>query len=193
MSLYYRQDWRSLEDFSKDIKRYHKLEDLWSTILAAHYLEADNVDSVEVVPFGSDGKGKVQAKVTNKPDYQYSINYVSGHKRVKYIEVKSHRKIKVCDYYTYKLSSLEGCIKHNGRIFTPDSDTFIEIPPKSLKEIIAENQPQQYISYAPMKMAIRLSKDEIQKYIDSGIIRQYKWNNKASAIIKKKYKELFYA
>jgi len=191
MSIYYRKDNRTAECFADDIKKYHKLEDIWSAVLAEHYLDADNVDSVSVTPFGSDALGRIKTKATNKPDYQYDINYKSGLSRKKLIEIKSHRKIKTCDFYTYKVSSLKGCIEHKGRIFTPDSESFIEIPPKSIKELLVNHEHKQYFSYAPNKMAIRISKNELENYIKNGIIRRYYWCERCIKNINKMYKELF--
>ena len=195
MTLNNRKDKRSLEKFSRDLKLYHKIEDIWSKIQASDWINKNLYERVETIPFGSDSEGEVwdsnKSKRTSKPDYIYKCYSNNIIQNIKIIEIKAHPSYKKYPYFTYKTSSFKNTIKHNGSIVTPLGDYKLVYSPRSQKYILNNFSEKIYHGFSPNNPAVRIQQKEMNNLISEGIVKKIHWHPLTLKEIDK-YKEVLF-
>lgn len=180
-------DRRDKDQFKQDLLKYHKIEEIWSQIIVFD-LNKKGIFS-NVIPYGSDSKGEIlpNKKVTSLPDYVYIFD---GNKEDILVEMKAHRKIEECDFCTYKVSSIKSCIKNNAYIYTPHKNGCYIFNPKTLSKMLDTLEHKKYYGFGN-KLAIRITKDMLNSWVDLGIMKNISWHEKTKELIKSQNDRLF--
>lgn len=180
MSLKHRKDKRTIEEFSKDLKKYHRIESTWAEIQRHDWVNKGIYERVDIVPFGSDDDGKVWEKGKSgrisKPDYIFRCYNNGSVERIHIIEMKAHPSVAKYPFFTYKVSSFKNCIKYNGTIITPLKNCKLVYSPKAQKIILERFKQKIYYGFSPNDEAVRITNEELEKLIKEKVVMRVFWH-----------------
>lgn len=182
MSLNQRKDKRTSEQFSEDLKKYHKIEKKWSEIQKLDWINKEIYDAVDIISFGSDDEGKVwesdAKQKSRKPDYIFRCYKDGAVAYIHIIEIKAHPSVNKYPYFTYKVGSFKNCIKYNGTIITPLKDCKLIFTPKAQKWILKNFDHKIYFGFSPNNKAVRIQKKDLEELIKNGMVKKIPWHSK---------------
>jgi hypothetical protein len=179
MSLDYRKDGRTVEEFQKDIEDFTEREMYWGFILRCDLTEKGRPCLIE--DFGVDNSGNlIEGRL---PNYNADklFKFLDGTEQP--IEIKTIPET-TKDFFTFKAFSLKSCIKQKAFILVPRSWTYYLISPKGC-ENICQNYPSKiYPRFSENDPAIRIYLNDIQELIQQRMISKHTWTEKAKNLIK---------
>lgn len=184
MSIDYRKDIRTTEEFNEDIKDYTEREMYWGIILRHDFIERGKTCLIE--ESGVDNTGNLI--IGKLPNYNADKIFKFSDGTKQYIEIKTIPE-NTKDFFTFKSFSLKSCVQQNAYILVPRSWVYYLLSPRACDYIYRNYPSKIYRGFE--KPAKRIFTNEIQKLIDQKLILEKVWTEKAKSLIKANYHILF--
>ena len=159
MTLDHRRDNRSIEQFSKDIKDGHDLEESISQALAIQ-IAHNTKKPVKVFKNGVDADGGLLYDLTNHNVDR--IFMIDNQPHAVEIKTAPHNK-----FFTFKVSSLMACVDQDASIvlYIKNKSFYYNIWQDSIRKLL-ELPHEIYEAFSPNDKAVRISREEFGIYLD---------------------------
>jgi hypothetical protein len=182
MSLDFRKDTRSVQEFAEDIAQFTQKEHFWGLALRLDFCERGM--PCEIEEHGVDNSGELI--LGHLPNYNVDkiYNFLDGTKQ--HIEIKTIPE-RTKGFFTFKLTSISACIKQKAHILVPRSWAYYLIPPETCS-ILLRYPSKIHERFAPGKPAVRIYESDINEFIRQKKILKNQWKHKADKFIKENSK-----
>lgn len=185
-SLDLRRDNRSIDVFSHNIKDYTEREYYWGIALRIDLCELGM--HCEIEENGVDNDGNL---ILNRlPNYNVDKIFKFKDGRTVHVEIKTIPQY-VRNFFTFKTNSLKSCLDQNAHILVPRKDNYYLILNKTIKYVF-DNYPHKiYDRFSANELAIRISTEDIEKFVVEKSIIKKEWKAKSKQFINKNFRTLF--
>lgn len=178
MSINYRKDVRTLEEFEADIKQFTLKEFYWGIALRYDFCERGMVCKVE--EHGVDNTGKLIPG--RLPNYQVDKKYIfEDDQPPAYIEIKTIPEWS--PWFTFKVSSLCGCLEQNAQIVVPRSQHYHMFDFVGIEHLLNNFPVRTDIEKFGYKPCIRVRPDVIEGMVADGLISKAEWTPRAKLYV----------
>lgn len=178
MSIDYRRDVRSIEQFAADIEEFTKKEYYWGLALRLDFCERGM--PCEIIEHGVDNSGELIPGHLPNHNVDKIYSFLNGTKQ--HIEIKTIPE-RIRGFFTFKLTSINACIKQKAHILVPRSWAYYLIPPETCS-ILLRYPHEIHKGFAPGKPSIRIFESDIKEFIRKKKILRNEWKEKADKFIK---------
>ena len=174
MSLNYRMDNRTKEEFMEDIMQFTEVERFLGNALRSDFDER-GMGCVQH-EYGVDNSGSlIRGDLANfNPDKIFEFKDGSYQK----IEIKSLPEY-CTNFFTFKVSALKGCIHHNAKILVARRKDYFMIFPQAQKWMLDNLKARTDYKGWGGKLCVRIFMEEVSELTDRGLILKNGWRPEA--------------
>lgn len=183
MSYKSRKDNRSDKEFAKDLKKFHKQEAVYAEAYRLQLEDefGDKDTNVVYTPRSADPTGDVVYKHLPKDvfDAKYYLCTSEGKKKgVRKVEIKTAPPF-LTKFFTFKVSSLERCVKYNSWLVLCQTDNLRTASAKECEKMLNDFDHQIYERFSPNDLAVRIYDHQFDDYLSKA-----EWCSEAAELIK---------
>ena len=186
MSLEYRMDVRTLDEFETDIKQFTLKEFYWGIALRYDFCERGMTCQVE--EHGVDNTGKlIPGRLPNyKVDKKY---HFAADVPPAYIEIKTIPEWS--PWFTFKVSALRGCIEQDAQIVVPMNQHYYMFDYVGMEHLLDNFPVRNDIAAFGYKPCIRVRSTIVEQMINDNLMAKTAWQLQAKTYIEKMRSTLF--
>lgn len=178
MSLAYRMDTRTEQEFQTDIEQFTEKEFYWGIALRYDFCERGMPCSVE--EHGVDNTGRlITGRLPNR-NVDKKYNFEDGLPPA-YIEIKTIPEWS--PWFTFKVDSLENCLGQNAQIVVPRQTHYHMFGEVGLEHLLNNFDVRTDIEKFGFKPCIRVTPAIIADMVLAGMITDTAWLPKAQAYV----------